>query len=162
MNASSWSFNVNNTDTTSSLKVSGPKGSILEIGDITISSPIKAISAANTQLMGDLEIDEGISQITLGDIGSANVGGGELIDIYAGPGAANPIALTFGIVNGATLESDLPISSLTATSWFDSTGNEYLETPGSAPSTSRALRSSPGLSSPISCSHRPIPRTASR
>ena len=82
------------------------------INDIIVYGPLKSISAKTTKLLGDITVDGWLGKITMDDVADDH-----LIEI-GGSDQSKPTVFIFDKVADLTIESDTPISSITAAEWL--------------------------------------------
>ena len=82
------------------------------VGNIISDGPLKSITAKTTDLRGDITINGSLGMLTLDDVADGHM-------ITIGP-SANPkagVLMKFDEVNDLTINSDMPIKTLSATDW---------------------------------------------
>jgi hypothetical protein len=111
---------LTNTTAASTLSVSSKGSPTLDIEGITDSSPIKTISAPRAILSGTVSL-EGISSLqVLQAVGA---------QITVGTGIPAGFSISAGTVDDTSLTSSVPIKTIKATSWANSTGASSIQAP---------------------------------
>jgi len=113
-------IDVTETSKRSVLRATTEGGGRVEIGSLGIAQVIDQISLGAANLSGFLTATGGVRAITLG-----NVSGDAIMTIGAF-GSANTVRtqINLGKVQDLSLESLMPIGSLRATEWLDTTGRD--------------------------------------
>ena len=106
---------TNSTAGTLSFALKNAKGSDgkLNIGSITTAGAIKAISAGNVNLWGDITLGGPIATLVVGSIfGPATLA-------IAGSATSPAASLTFARIRDLTITSQIPLKSIKAIDWLD-------------------------------------------
>jgi subtilase family serine protease len=114
---------INGTNTASSVTVSVARGGQTSLTDLIASAPVGTINAKTTNIVGSVS--------GAGSIGSLNLGyvEGSVITI-GGAGSGVSAALSFNRVLNSTINSAIPIKSLTASAYVNTTGSPiYITAP---------------------------------
>jgi len=105
------------TKATSSLTISTSElGSRTAIGHVLVGGALASLTARTTDLMGGLDVTEGLGSLTLGGMS------GGTIRIGGTAATKTAVTLKFGVVAETSVVSDMPIGSLTAIQWRETDG----------------------------------------
>ena len=109
------------TSLSSTLSVKAESGTA-HIDDLLISSVMGNVKLGNAVLHGDFMAQAGVKSITFGALGTADSGVDHSFSVNGLPGIAPKLNLTLGNVWDYSLESNVALGRLTASSWLDTTG----------------------------------------
>ena len=90
------------------------KGITTSVGDITVNGPIKSITAKTTDLAGNITIDGSLGSLMLN-----NVSGDRIITIGSSSNPKAGVLMKFNRVSDLSIDSDMPIRTLSAVEWLD-------------------------------------------
>ena len=82
------------------------------VGDIIVNGTLKGISAKNVNLRGNISITGSLSALTLNDVADNHT-----ITIGSSTNPKAAVTMTFDRVAGLTIDSQIPIKSISATDW---------------------------------------------
>lgn len=95
-----------------------PKLATWDIRDLTAADPVGSFAAAQTAVLGDVTFSGGVRSLAIGSIQGDTA---HTMEIHTGP-RLRGTTLALGAVNDLDLTSDLPIVSLSVTSWARTQG----------------------------------------
>jgi len=102
-----------NTTEKSALTISTKGKTYTSVGDIVVGGSLKAITAKTTNLRGDIIVNGSLGTLALGDVADAHT-----ITIGSSPNPKAAVTIVFDQVADLTLDSQMPIKSITATEWL--------------------------------------------
>jgi peptidyl-prolyl cis-trans isomerase B (cyclophilin B) len=102
-----------NTTEKSVLTISTKGKTYTSVGDIVVGGSLKAIIAKTTNLRGDIIVNGSLGTLALGDVADAHT-----ITIGSSPNPKAAVTIVFDQVADLTLDSQMPIKSITATEWL--------------------------------------------
>jgi hypothetical protein len=101
------------TDETSKLTISSKGRTEISIGDIIVNGSLKGILARTTNLRGNITVTDSLGTLILNDVADNHI---IEIGFSANPKAA--VAMVFDQVRDLTIDSGMPIKSISATEWL--------------------------------------------
>ena len=115
-NSDAVAITMTGTTTKSNLKITNSnRNSTTNIGNITVSNgSLKAITAKNVNLIGDINIDGSLSKLVFGDV----TGPTEII-IGTPTSSRSSLSLQFATVEDLSITSLTPLKSIKAINWCD-------------------------------------------
>ncbi|NQU76058.1 MAG: tandem-95 repeat protein, partial [Planctomycetes bacterium] len=102
------------TTARSSLTISTSRGTQTDLSELVVNGSLRTLTAKTTNLTGTLTVSGAINKLSLG-----NTSGSIVIGQSDDPG--DKVSLTLGEVADLSIQSDIPIRSLTAVQWLDLT-----------------------------------------
>lgn len=120
---------ANQTSTRSSLTIkTAAKAAHALVGSLDVLGSIKSISAAAADFTGAVAIDGGVSTLTLGNIAGGAIELHQNNALLVDPKLQT--ALAVGVASDTVLDAgDIPLKSLTATSWTNADPTDLLRAP---------------------------------
>jgi len=111
---------LDNTDHRSSVTISvRGRGAGTSVGDVEVHGSLRSVRARTTDLRGHITIEGALQRLQLDDV----LGGQpHTLDIGTLDGPQTGVALSFDEVADLSVQSAIPIKSLTADSWIDEDG----------------------------------------
>ena len=102
-----------NTTEKSVFTISTKGKTYTSVGDIVVGGSLKAIIAKTTNLRGNIIVNGSLGTLALGDVADAHT-----ITIGSSPNPKAAVTIVFDQVADLTLDSQMPIKSITATEWL--------------------------------------------
>jgi len=114
---------TNGTNSASTLTLSVAGGRQTSLTDLIVNGSIGTISARTVNILSQATVTGGITTLSLGYVSAATIAIG-------GQGTGQSVAMTFNRVLNSTISSGIPIRSLTAGAYLDTTGSPtYITAP---------------------------------
>jgi hypothetical protein len=86
------------------------------VGDINSNGPLKTIAAKTTNLRGNVTVSGSLASLIINDVN--NLANDHTITIGASSNAKAAVSLSFNRVAGLTINSGMPIKTISATEWL--------------------------------------------
>lgn len=119
--------------TRTSVKITTPKGTTSPLGEVSVEGDIGTFAASTMTVAGDVQVSGSAGTLTLGSTSGEHT-------IVIGP-SSNPkaaVVLTLGVVGDLSIDSAMPLKSLTAQSWADADDDDLISAPWIGTVTSKA------------------------
>ena len=109
-----YDITVSGATASSVLTIASSSSSMMTtLQNVTVNSPIKSIAAKPVRLLGDATITGSVSSLQFNDVAN------DTITIGAPSGTNTTVTMTFDNVTDASINSGMPIATLTVTDWHD-------------------------------------------